>query len=101
MAKKISLTGVRKSLKDVDFHLDYHNQAWFTRSVDIAPGLGVTEYKHNSKGLGVAPAYTVTAYQGHTADQHWTSISRVSLKEAVAWANAHAKEAKAQWEAEE
>jgi len=99
MSKRITQRMILELLKKELFRPD-SPPTYLRRCGTLAPGMSVTEYKPNMKGK--QPSYfSVRAYQGAHVPIHWESVEMVSLKEAVAWANARAEEAARIWESEE
>lgn len=98
MAKKITQKKVKGALKDKIFRPESPPSFLF-RYADLAPWMSVVEHKPNRKGK-FGSLYSIHAYQGETAVLRWDSIQMVSLKEAVAWANAHTDQAMRLWEEE-
>lgn len=90
--KKITMAQVKREFKREDFRLDRGDPSWFQRfASDVTPGVSFVEHKRNGKP--VRYVYSARAYRGEDARHRWESIDRVSLKQAVAWANRYAQEA--------
>jgi len=97
MAKRITQKLVREVLKGDHFRPD-SPPSYLYRSAELAPGMTVVEYRHNSKQKG--SYFSVRAYRGAHVPIHWDSVEMVSLKEAVAWANERVEETVRIWESE-
>ena len=82
----------KEALKKKHFSLD-RDPSYYYRFADITPYMDVMEYKFNGIcwiDKGIPNTYSIRSY--NTIKQEWESIHRVSLKEAVAWANEHLDE---------